>query len=177
MLVGSVESREKFRVVRLPSTQPISGGEQESVAFFLRGELCRKARKSSGVLAGVIKAQRLQVFRILGLSRAFFRVPHIGEQLVTVLQPPRGALMRFTRAGLVDSTTVLENLTKKRPENSKVLWKTPFAPSLPMTKVMHLTICDAGHRAKFTDAMVKCMTFVMGKLGAKGVFHNTFARQ
>jgi hypothetical protein len=37
---------------------------------------------------------------------------------------------------------VLENLTKKRPENSKVLWKTPFAPSLPMTKVMHLTIAS-----------------------------------
>ncbi|WVR05720.1 hypothetical protein IAU60_002744 [Kwoniella sp. DSM 27419] len=31
------------------------------------------------------------------LAFAFFRIPHIGEQLVTVLQPPKGALMRFTR--------------------------------------------------------------------------------
>lgn len=34
---------------------------------------------------------------------AFFRVPHVAEQLVTVLQPPRGALMRFTRPALVGS--------------------------------------------------------------------------
>ncbi|WWC86062.1 uncharacterized protein L201_000933 [Kwoniella dendrophila CBS 6074] len=32
------------------------------------------------------------------LAFAFFRVPHVGEQLVTVLQPPKGALMRFTRS-------------------------------------------------------------------------------
>ncbi|WVW82100.1 hypothetical protein I302_104105 [Kwoniella bestiolae CBS 10118] len=31
------------------------------------------------------------------LAFAFFRVPHVGEQLVTVLQPPKGALMRFTK--------------------------------------------------------------------------------
>ena len=29
------------------------------------------------------------------------------------------------------------------------------------------------HQKKFMNTMVKCMTFVMGKLGAKGVFHNT----
>jgi hypothetical protein len=29
------------------------------------------------------------------------------------------------------------------------------------------------HQKKFTRMMVRCMTFVMGKLGAKGVFHNT----
>lgn len=29
------------------------------------------------------------------------------------------------------------------------------------------------HQTKFTDAMVKAMSFVMSKLGAKGVFHNT----
>ena len=34
------------------------------------------------------------------LAFAFFRVPHVGEQLVTVLPPPRGALMRFTRSSL-----------------------------------------------------------------------------
>jgi hypothetical protein len=32
---------------------------------------------------------------------------------------------------------------------------------------------DAGKLAKFTKAMIKVMTFVMSKLGAKGVFHNT----
>ncbi|WWC58416.1 uncharacterized protein I303_100956 [Kwoniella dejecticola CBS 10117] len=31
------------------------------------------------------------------LAFAFFRIPHVGEQLVTVLQPPKGALMRFTK--------------------------------------------------------------------------------
>jgi hypothetical protein len=29
------------------------------------------------------------------------------------------------------------------------------------------------HQEKFTGVMVRCMTFVMSKLGAKGVFHNT----
>jgi hypothetical protein len=29
------------------------------------------------------------------------------------------------------------------------------------------------HRKRFGDLMIKCMTFVMDKLGAKGVFHNT----
>ena len=32
---------------------------------------------------------------------------------------------------------------------------------------------DPAHQRRFTEAMMKCMTFVMGKLGAKGVFHNT----
>jgi len=32
---------------------------------------------------------------------------------------------------------------------------------------------DLVHQTRFTDAMVKCMSFVMSKLGAKGVFHNT----
>nr|XP_019014772.1 uncharacterized protein I206_00858 [Kwoniella pini CBS 10737]OCF53553.1 hypothetical protein I206_00858 [Kwoniella pini CBS 10737] len=32
------------------------------------------------------------------LAFAFFRIPHVGEQLVTVLQPPKGALMRFTKS-------------------------------------------------------------------------------
>jgi hypothetical protein len=31
-------------------------------------------------------------------------------------------------------------LTRKRPLNRSVLWNTPFAPSLPITKVMHRTI-------------------------------------
>ena len=31
---------------------------------------------------------------------AFFRIPHVGEQLVTVLQPPRGAMMRFTLSAM-----------------------------------------------------------------------------
>ncbi|WVQ97110.1 hypothetical protein IAU59_004220 [Kwoniella sp. CBS 9459] len=35
------------------------------------------------------------------LAFAFFRVPHVGEQLVTVLQLPKGALMRFTRGILM----------------------------------------------------------------------------
>ncbi|ORX34220.1 hypothetical protein BD324DRAFT_653488 [Kockovaella imperatae] len=35
------------------------------------------------------------------LAFAFFRIPHVAEQLVTVLQLPRGALTRFTRAGLM----------------------------------------------------------------------------
>ncbi|WVF70746.1 hypothetical protein IAT40_005540 [Kwoniella sp. CBS 6097] len=35
------------------------------------------------------------------LAFAFFRIPHVGEQLVTVLQPPKGALMRFTRGILM----------------------------------------------------------------------------
>lgn len=35
------------------------------------------------------------------LAFAFFRIPHIGGQLVGVLQPPRGALMRFTRPVLI----------------------------------------------------------------------------
>ncbi|KAK4685823.1 hypothetical protein P7C73_g4314, partial [Tremellales sp. Uapishka_1] len=38
------------------------------------------------------------------LAFAFFRIPHVGEQLVTVLQPPRGALMRFTRGPLMGSS-------------------------------------------------------------------------
>ncbi|ORY20952.1 hypothetical protein BCR39DRAFT_74335 [Naematelia encephala] len=42
------------------------------------------------------------------LAFAFFRVPHVGEQLVTVLQPPRGALMRFTRSALIDESVPLE---------------------------------------------------------------------
>ena len=39
------------------------------------------------------------------LAFAFFRVPHVGEQLVTVLQPPRGALARFTRPILLGAKT------------------------------------------------------------------------
>ncbi|BEJ18126.1 hypothetical protein CspHIS471_0704030 [Cutaneotrichosporon sp. HIS471] len=35
------------------------------------------------------------------LAFAFFRIPHVGGQLVGVLQPPRGALMRFTRPVLL----------------------------------------------------------------------------
>lgn len=35
------------------------------------------------------------------LAFAFFRIPHVGGQLVGVLQPPRGALMRFTRPVLI----------------------------------------------------------------------------
>jgi hypothetical protein len=35
------------------------------------------------------------------LAFAFFRIPHVGEQLVTVLPPPRGALMRFTRVAML----------------------------------------------------------------------------
>jgi hypothetical protein len=29
------------------------------------------------------------------------------------------------------------------------------------------------NQSRFTQLMIKAMTFVMGKLGAKGVFHNT----
>jgi hypothetical protein len=29
------------------------------------------------------------------------------------------------------------------------------------------------HRKRFSGLMMRCMGFVMGKLGAKGVFHNT----
>lgn len=39
---------------------------------------------------------------------AFFRIPHVGEQLVTVLQPPKGALMRFTRPILLGATVPAE---------------------------------------------------------------------
>ncbi|KAL7423767.1 hypothetical protein Q5752_001351 [Cryptotrichosporon argae] len=42
------------------------------------------------------------------LAFAFFRIPHIGDQLVTVLQPPRGALMRFTRAALLGAPVPAE---------------------------------------------------------------------
>ncbi|WWD18062.1 hypothetical protein CI109_102509 [Kwoniella shandongensis] len=38
------------------------------------------------------------------LAFAFFRIPHVGEQLVTVLQPPKGALMRFTRTIMLGAT-------------------------------------------------------------------------
>ncbi|OCF33327.1 hypothetical protein I316_05068 [Kwoniella heveanensis BCC8398] len=38
------------------------------------------------------------------LAFAFFRIPHVGEQLVTVLQPPKGALMRFTRGILMGAS-------------------------------------------------------------------------
>ncbi|KAK8865757.1 hypothetical protein IAR55_000904 [Kwoniella newhampshirensis] len=38
------------------------------------------------------------------LAFAFFRIPHVGEQLVTVLQPPKGALMRFTRSIMLEAS-------------------------------------------------------------------------
>lgn len=32
---------------------------------------------------------------------------------------------------------------------------------------------DYNHVRRFKDVMIRCMSFVMSKLGAKGVFHNT----
>lgn len=40
--------------------------------------------------------QNILVFSGRFLAFAFFRVPHIAQQLLTVLQLPKGALMRFT---------------------------------------------------------------------------------
>ncbi|EIW72637.1 hypothetical protein M231_06537 [Tremella mesenterica] len=40
------------------------------------------------------------------LAFAFFRIPHVGEQLITVLQLPRGAIMRLTREALIETRPI-----------------------------------------------------------------------
>lgn len=54
------------------------------------------------------------------LAFAFFRVPHVGGQLVGVLQPPRGSLMRFTRSVLVGST-IPDSAQPKYPAHLQAL--------------------------------------------------------
>ena len=89
----------------------------------------------------------------------------------------RGSTLCCLSCGLSSRRMNVERVSKAWGVFSKgQLWRLVFLLSLLRLSAClseRSLVCDAGHRAKFTDAMVKCMTFVMGKLGAKGVFHNT----
>lgn len=68
-MVCAVEGWEQLGIVRLPSSQPVSGLEEERIPFFLGCIFGRKLSKSGSVGTGIVKAKRLQVGGVFGLGR------------------------------------------------------------------------------------------------------------
>ncbi|WVQ71148.1 hypothetical protein IAR50_000673 [Cryptococcus sp. DSM 104548] len=63
--------------------------------------------------------QNILVFSGRFLAFAFFRVPHVAHQLLTVLSLPKGALMRF--AGSIEKVDCLAEVQPKYPEHLRPL--------------------------------------------------------
>lgn len=68
--------------------------------------------------------------------------------------------------------TLLDELRVEQPAHERGACLESLAAILENTVLSEKSL-DAAHKKRFTGLMVACMGFVMNKLGAKGVFHNT----
>ena len=81
------------------------------------------------------------------------------------------------RRGCFDwAETLLDELRTEQPAHERGACLEGLAAVIESTCLSEQALKGARspeHAKRFTGLMTRCMTFVMGKLGAKGVFHNT----
>ena len=96
------------------SDEALSGNREDKARFtqmmirvmnYVMGKLGAKGVFHNTLLfcGRFLVSRRIIVFTDINFQAfAFFRIPHVGEQLVTVLQLPKGALMRFSREAMLE---------------------------------------------------------------------------
>ena len=168
-MICPVEGREELGIVRLPSAKPIARLEEEGVPLSLGAELGNEGCETCGITSLVVEAKWKEVFGIMRLSSETLRFIQPGRArfmgdsryrgtLDSTAREAREATSRRLqdrnellsnvrnakeREGLYPSARLVQSLgvlTKNLPLNSRVLWKTPFAPNFPMTKIMPFII-------------------------------------